>query len=284
MKANSRTHLGSRVALSALQRLLENLPVRGKARLANVIFDAIGYREVECHPLRSVTIHLDPTQRIERLMWAGAYERELLALLQRFLRPGMTVADVGANIGYFSAISAGLVGSDGAVHAFEPVPRCFAQLRKNLATFGWARAYPCAIGDAVGHATIHFDEAESGWGSLLDDKELPSATEVDVMTLDAWAQHENLTALDFIKIDAEGAEYRVLKGAHDVLLKLRPTIVAELNAPCLVRDRRTPQDVIDLLRAADYDTFSFNDGVLAIPKDKEAQVDLAEWHQSGHRL
>jgi len=285
MNGSSKTHSGSRIALNAFQRVLENLPVRGKGRLANLIFNAVGDVEVECHPLPGLTVYLDPSQRIERLMWAGAYERELLALLRKVLKPRMTVVDVGANIGYFSSISAALVGKQGAVHSFEPVPRCFARLRKNLAAFPSACAYSCAIGDAVGHATIHFDEVESGWGSLLDDKTLQSATEVEVMTLDTWARRENLKALDFMKIDAEGAEYRVLKGAQEVLLKFRPAIVAELNAPCLARDQRTPKDVTDLLKAADYSTFSFNDGALAIPKeDNKAILDLAEWTQPRSRF
>src|SRR5579864_2817767 len=113
------------IVLNAIQRTLECLPVRGKGRLANVLLQALKPDELECHPLHNVTVALRPEQRIERLMWASAYERDLVTLFKRTIKPGMTVADVGANIGYFSAIAAGLVGSAGAVHAFEPNPECF---------------------------------------------------------------------------------------------------------------------------------------------------------------
>ena len=71
--------------------------------------------------------------------------------------------------------------------------------------------------------------------------------------------------MDLMKMDVEGGEYRVLQGATRVLRELRPVIVAELNSVCLKRDHHTPEDVIQLLQAAAYQTFSFNDGVLAIP-------------------
>jgi len=76
--------------LSALQKTLQLLPIRGKGRLADIIFQALKPEETECHPLREVTVFLRPSQRIERLMWGGAYERDLVALFKRALKPGLT--------------------------------------------------------------------------------------------------------------------------------------------------------------------------------------------------
>jgi FkbM family methyltransferase len=214
-----------------------------------------------------VTVFLRPSQRIERWMWAGAYERDLVCLLKSALKPGMTVLDVGANIGYFSAIAAGLVGSEGSVHAFEPTPECFARLQRNLAGFRWSHAYPCAVGDASGSATIHYNERELGWGSLLSNRDLTLAANVQLTSLDDWALREGIRSLHFIKVDAEGGEYRVLRGAPRILQDLRPIIAAELNSACLGRDHHTPEDVVRLLQSAEYQTFSFNGGVLAIPRE-----------------
>src|SRR4030088_824085 len=106
--------------LNILQRAIEPLPIPGKGRLAEAILRHVGSREVECHPLPGITVSLRSNQRIERWMWAGAYERELVQLMKRTLKPGMTVIDVGANIGYLSALAAGLVDNTSQVHAFEP--------------------------------------------------------------------------------------------------------------------------------------------------------------------
>jgi FkbM family methyltransferase len=252
---------------SALQKTLEWLPIRGKGRFADIFLRTLKPDGLECHPLRDVTVFLRSSQRIERLMWAGAYERELVDLFKRTLKPGMTVLDVGANIGYFSATAAGLVGSKGNVHAFEPIPECFAQLQRNLSSFRWSHAHQCAVGDTTGIATIHFKEDELGWGSLLTDNDLTRAENAKLINLDDWILREGIRSLHFIKVDVEGFEYRVLQGAASILHDLRPIIVAELNAVCLRRDHRKPEDVVQLLQSAKYQTFSFNDGVLAIPRE-----------------
>src|SRR5882762_4798355 len=109
--------------LNMLQMTIEQLPIPGKARLAEAVLRYARSREVECHPLPGITVSLRTNQRIERWMWAGAYERELVRLMKRTLKSGMTVLDVGANIGYFSALASGLVGNSGQVYAFEPMPQ-----------------------------------------------------------------------------------------------------------------------------------------------------------------
>jgi hypothetical protein len=126
--------------LNILQRALEHLPVRGKGRFAEQILRHAKTETLKCSPFRGLEIHLRRSQRIERLMWAGAYERKLVVLLKRIVKPSMTVLDVGANIGYIAAIAAGLAGQGGCVHAFDPNPDCYARLKLNLDAFP---AGPC---------------------------------------------------------------------------------------------------------------------------------------------
>jgi FkbM family methyltransferase len=269
------SNMGWSPLLNTLQRVLEPLPVRGKGRLSKIVFRFLSADEAECHPLPSVTVHVRPEKWIERLMWAGAYERELVELFKRVLKPGMTVLDLGANIGYFSVLAAGLVGKSGQVYSFEPAPTCFAQLKKNLAAFAWAQAYPAAIADAPGTACFHFsDEAnETGWGSLLaEERGSTRESVVPVIRLDDWARERAIGRVDFIKMDIEGGEFRALQGARELLERYRPVLVAELNEVCLARDGRQPEDVLALLRAAGYDNFAFNEGVLAVPREARHQI------------
>ena len=188
----------------------------------------------------------------------------------------MTVLDLGANIGYFSVLAAGLVGNGGQVHAFEPDATCFARLKKNLSAFPWAQAHSIAVADQLGTARFHYTQKrdETGWGSLLLGKDNASTeqTLVPVMSLDAWVCEQAIRRVDFIKIDVEGGEYRALKGAEVLLRHHRPVIVAELNDVCLERDHRQPMDVVSLLRAAGYNTFSLNEGVLGIAQNGGNQI------------
>jgi FkbM family methyltransferase len=265
--------------LNTLQRVLEPLPVRGKGRLSEVVFRVLPTSEAQCHPLPTVTVLVRPEVWIERLMWAGAYERELVNLFKRVLAPGMAALDVGANIGYFSVLAAGLVGETGLVHSFEPAPACFSQLKRNLAAFPWADASPFAVADAPGIARFHFSERpnQTGWGSLLsEENSAMQEAEVPVITLDQWTREQGIRRVDFIKMDVEGAEYRALLGATEVLYRCRPIVVAELNAVCLARDGRRPEDILALLRAAEYDTFAFNDGVLALPSESRDRIGEVE--------
>ena len=98
-------------------------------------------------------------------MWAGVYEPELVSLLKKTLKPGMTVLDLGANIGYFSVISAALVGQNGQVHAFEPMPQNLLRLRKNLEPYRWAMTHPYAVANVTGEVPIHYSDKEAGWAS-----------------------------------------------------------------------------------------------------------------------
>ena len=261
--------------LNTLQRVLEPLPLRGKGRFSKVLFRFLRAEEAECHPLPGVTVHVRPDKWIERLMWAGAYERELVDLFKRVLKPGMTVLDLGANIGYFSVLAAGLVGKSGQVHSFEPAPTCFTQLGRNLAAFPWAHVYPAAVGDAPGTACFHFSDKanETGWGSLLSGEDAPTReTTVPVVRLDDWAREQAVRRVDFIKMDIEGGEFRALQGAAELLSRYRPVLVAELNSVCLARDNRKPDDVLAQLRTAGYDNFAFNDGVLAVPREARGRM------------
>lgn len=241
----------------ALGRVLSVASFPGKWRLTQSLGNACSrvWKEAECSPAPGVRIPVRLSDRIERLMWAGAYEPELRHRLCRTLRAGMTYLDVGAHIGYFSLLASALVGPTGEVHAFEPDSECFARLCTN-ATRSSARmfTYQFAVADKVGDVTFHRSPTpgESGWGSLLADREHRQQVAALATTLDAWSEARGIARVGFIKIDAEGAELLVLRGARELLRITRPFVYLEVNGVCLPRGGWKPKDLYQELESLGF--------------------------------
>lgn len=149
------------------------------------------------------------------------------ALIERTLRPGMCVVDVGANHGLFSLEAAHLVGPEGVIHAFEPTPSTRALLERNLAAngLGRVRVFPAALGDAPGTARLRVHREMSGLNTLAPDDitwnhrtlRADAIVEVPITTLDAHTEAQGIGRIDFLKIDVEGFELGVIRGARGLL-------------------------------------------------------------------
>jgi len=211
--------------------------------------------EAECQTNPGCRFSVQLSDRIQRLMWAGCYETELVALLKEMLRPGMVFVDVGANVGYFSAIGASLVGPQGSVYSFEADPDCSAKLRQNTAPYPWACVLHAAVGDKPGECTFFRsnDPQESGWGTTLPNAEDRERISVPAVTLDGELTSRKLRRLDLIKLDVEGAEYRVLRGAEGTIAAFRPLVYFELNPACLARDGVTTEALLGYLCGKEYE-------------------------------
>jgi FkbM family methyltransferase len=207
----------------------------------------------------SAPFHVNLADRIQRQMWLGCYESHVNRASSLLLGAGSVFLDVGANIGYHSYFAAGLVGSTGAVHAFEPDPDLHAVLTRSLSSFPWARPENVAVWDSV--ASLEFERAflpeESGWGALTAVRNLRKGQCISVraVSLDQWHSATNYSCPDVIKLDAEGAEPRVLAGAHAILSKFRPVLLLEANAPLLIQGRSSPSALVAELTRLGYATF-----------------------------
>lgn len=149
------------------------------------------------------------------------------------LKPGMKCLDVGANLGFYALLEARCVGPQGAVYAVEPELTNAELLLKSTALNGydWMHTYRLAFGDreGMGHFRVMrnsntgnlFDRAEASpwWGQALDEHEI-GWQEVFVTTMDAFCEHHDLTP-DFLRMDVEGFEDRVIAGGGHTLARMK---------------------------------------------------------------
>jgi FkbM family methyltransferase len=175
-------------------------------------------------------------------LWTGDYDKPLLTLLKRCIRPGDTVADIGANVGLVTiALGAHLRRSDidGRLLAFEPVPTNFQRLAENIVANGLdnhVRAYEYGLGDAAEDVQIVLENrggASTGNAYVFNgsaDRDAGQQFTIRLRRLDDEAQSVGIDRLNVIKVDIEGAEVMFLRGAMSTITLYRPVILGEFNA------------------------------------------------------
>jgi len=241
----------------------------GKVRLidaAATVLQLIGENERKVCLWEGAEFWVDLHDRIQRQMWRGCYEPHVMGALRGILRPGDTFVDLGAHIGYHSYFAAGLVGASGRVFSFEADPSNFLRLKKNLAPFPQAQAEHCAIWSDEENLMFTRSESlkESGWGALASVRNAPDREQVEVhgVSLDIWSERTPLEAIRAIKIDVEGAELAVLRGAKRILRDMRPVLVLEMSEPLLMQSGASAAMIEELLRAHKYRLYRFSEGPL----------------------
>ena len=154
-----------------------------------------------------------------RKMYFGCHELEVVSVMDRVLQKGDVFVDVGANIGYLSAYAAGIVGTSGQVHAFEPVPEYFDRLRSvSDANPDYdIKVNQCALGERSGNEEIAVTSRRNiGFNTMVPGMMGPERTrysvKVPVARLDDYIQSHVPRKISLIKIDVEGFESLALKG------------------------------------------------------------------------
>lgn len=183
------------------------------------------------------------------IMWRGEWESWIERVVIYFTKPGMQVADIGANFGYYTLLMATAVGPTGRVHSFEANPALFDKLRRSVYVNGLETRVSLsslAVAAENGTAEFTFDPAFSGGGSLIGGY-APSKVVVETRRLDDAIGPD--TDLDFMKIDVEGAEPLVVQGANRLFGSSRLRhVVLEFFAPGIAATR-PPLDFLSELEA-----------------------------------
>jgi FkbM family methyltransferase len=196
--------------------------------------------------------------------WIGRYETGVVeSILQtiRRLAPGSVMMDIGANLGFYTVLAATALREQGAgmVYSFEPNPPMFAELEKNVSLndFTNVKLENIGIGDVNAEMPLFVKDYGPTVSSLRDMKgTLTDQVNIHVTTLDEYASSHRIENVGLLKVDVEGSELLVLRGALHLLARDRPTVVYEEFETAYQEFGYSIRDVREFLTALDYRLFA----------------------------
>jgi FkbM family methyltransferase len=193
-------------------------------------------RIIEVNGLRmEITVGKHVGDIITELLFKGIHEPATTRIFNKVLQPGDIVIDVGANIGYFTLLSAKLVGWRGKVYAFEPEFDNMKALLHNaeLNHLENIKPYRVAAGDKAVRAVFHTSSTESAKHSLIKTKDHDGSTVVNIIRIDDALSY-GITGIKLLKTDTEGNELAVLQGAEQTILNNKDImLIVEVNFEAL---------------------------------------------------
>jgi FkbM family methyltransferase len=217
-------------------------------------------------PTWNLKMFLPPNWRgVEKLIFAFReyYEPELTCL-EKVLRPGSIFVDAGANIGIYTLVASRIVGETGRVIAFEPSAQSFPILRRNIALNGLNNvlAFPLALSEISGRTWL-YRGPNAGLNSLGKDPSWKEEVEEIATEQLDFILHQTSTArVDVIKMDVQGAEELVLRGAMKIVTSTRPLIIFEIFPEGTSLIGLSPFGAWDLLQSLGYKFFVVRSGRL----------------------
>ena len=176
--------------------------------------------------------------------WLGSYEYETQRFVQRVVRPGMTAFDVGANAGFYTLGLSRLVANQGHVWCFEPLPANLAHLTNHLKINDVQNVtvVEAAVAEKAGFA--FFQEGDTRSTGHMTDR--GTALRIATVSLDSFIETIGRKIPDLVKIDVEGGEGDVLRGARTLLAERKTVFVVSLHNDV------QKQSCSEILRKAGY--------------------------------
>ena len=217
---------------------------------AKKILGLIEFKKDICIHVGGFRIYSNTIDRLlASLMWKfeslEGYESQVL---KDHLKKGMTIIDIGANIGYYTLLMGQITGPDGIVYAFEPEPNNFRLLSKNILKNNIQNIHPFqkAVSDKNGFIKLFISKEHRGDHKIFEtDDKRPSIT-VDQISIDDFLKDKR--KIDLIKMDIQGAEHLALEGLKHTIAENKDIIIITEFSPELLRESGgNPEDFLDNL-------------------------------------
>lgn len=194
--------------------------------------------------------------------WKKMFSDEL-EKVKKYIKRGDTVIDVGGNVGFFVLILNELLGNEGKIYSFEPSKRLKERLEKTIKINNIQNVtiVNLALGESEGSTTLHYNPKQTGLSSIVTDFEKGSISEeIQITSLDKFSDNIQ-DRVSFIKIDTEGYEPQVLKGARKLISRDKPTIYIELGGDY----QNSSAEALKILKELNYACDAENLDLKSIP-------------------
>lgn len=228
-----------------------------------------GNLKTEFAEIQGSKMFLDPGDSLN-LSINGVYGELDTKIVREQIKEGDIVIDVGANIGYYTLIFAQLVGKSGKVFAFEPEPKNFEILKKNIEINNYDNVIveQKIVSEKCGKMKLYVSNSDIVGHRIQQMGNLENFVEVESVTLDDYMKKLNLDEkVNFIKIDVEGAEPNVLEGSKEILEKNNHLkIFTEFNRAVVKNYGTDPKKMIDLLYEKGFEIY--------LPNYKDNKINL----------
>lgn len=211
-----------------------------------------------CKTIYDLIFKCNPIERVDsRIYFFGIWEPNLTHWILNRLNPGDIFVDIGAHIGYFSAIGTKLVGTKGKVIAFEPNPQTFMRLKETieLNNIKNIRLENIAIFEEEGTISLYSGEKfNSGSTTLIKNPNQEALTTIKAIPLSKSLSDEEISRTRIIKIDVEGAELSVIKSLAPILNKFSKDmeIVVEVSPSRLIEQGFSADALLGIFESEGY--------------------------------
>lgn len=208
-----------------------------------------------------INFYIDPKSEMDQEFFLGTYERSLVSLIQNYVKKDDVVVDVGAHKGYITLLLSQKSGVDGRVISFEPDANADKVLRQNLENndAGNVTLLNVALGDKVGTVDFYLNNYlghSSRFPNVYAQENVQKKVTVPLSTMEVVFEDEQIdkSKISFIKIDAEGSEFLILKGIEKTA-DFNPLIHMEINFRSFDSAGISPLEVQKLLESWGYELY-----------------------------
>jgi FkbM family methyltransferase len=201
-----------------------------------------------------ISFHLDISDYVDHFLFFGFCDNSRNKLYS-FVKSGMIIFDIGANMGDTALHFAKLIGEKGAVLAFEPDEKNYKRATRNISANEMTNIslHNIGLGHLNGTLKLYRVNSENlGMNRILNTpSDLPYKI-IEVQKLDDYISKNKISKIDLIKIDVEGFEMNVLKGASGLLKTIRPLLFIEIDEENLKEQNSSTSSLIDYLNELGY--------------------------------
>jgi len=247
--------MNARLLVRAARVLYRSMPLHAVRKLMYGAYARAVRNRRTIATIDGIVFDLDLGELIDISLYLQQYEPDVTAAIERFTRPGMTIVDIGANIGAHALRFAKLAGPSGKVIAFEPTDFAFAKLERNIALNSFANVKPVKLALSDAPAPAQQVNFRSSWRTDGSRKDGPSTVAFE--RLDDWAARNELSRVDLMKIDVDGNEFPLVAGGRETIRRTKPLMLMEVVGPHFDDPARNP---FAILRDLGYRFRELNSG------------------------